>query len=236
MSSPSAPLVSIIVPVYNGEPHLDLALKSIFGQDYRPFEVIVIDDGSKDHSADIVKSYQSVRYFYQSNQGVAAARNYGIELAQGEFIAFIDQDDTWLPSKLTRQVEYLLVHSEVDCTITRVKFFLEPAVATPPWLKPDILLRDHPGYFPSALVARRKVFEKLGLFDPGYQMGSDADWFFRAKRHGIPVAVVPETLVRRRIHAANHSYQSGLAMTEILKVVKASIDHQRDRHPKKTPP
>jgi glycosyltransferase involved in cell wall biosynthesis len=223
------PLVTVIVPVYNGERYVGSALKSILGQDYRPLEIIVVDDGSVDGSADIVKSFPEVRYLHQCNQGVAVARNTGLDAAQGQFIAFLDQDDSWMPNKLNRQIDYLLKYAQVDCIITKSRLFLEPGIEAPSWLKKDLLLEDHEGYFPSALVVRKTAFEKVGRFDPAYSMSSDSDWFFRAKNCGMSIAVLPETFVHRRIHEANHSYQAQLACSELLKVVKSSIDRQRSR-------
>src|SRR6185369_6617714 len=104
------PLVSVIIPVYNGARYLGAALESVFAQTYREFEVIVVDDGSVDDSGVIAQSFPEVRYIHQANQGVAAARNHGIEAAGGEFFAFLDQDDLWNEDKLKRQVEFLLSH------------------------------------------------------------------------------------------------------------------------------
>jgi glycosyltransferase involved in cell wall biosynthesis len=118
-----AGLVSVIVPVYNGENYLSETLDSIFAQDYEPFEVIVIDDGSTDGSADIVQSYSNVRYIHQSNQGVPVARNTGLTAAQGEFIAFSDQDDLWKPNKLRVQTGYLLQYTEVQYVLCKTRLF-----------------------------------------------------------------------------------------------------------------
>jgi glycosyltransferase involved in cell wall biosynthesis len=225
----SQPLVTVVVPLYNGERYLAFALKSIFGQDYRPLEIIVVDDGSVDGSADIAKSFPEIRYIHQSNQGVAVARNIGIDAARGQFIAFLDQDDSWMPNKLKRQIDYLLKYPQVDCVITKSRFFLEPGIDAPSWLKKDLLLEDYAGYVPSALVVRKTAFAKVGRFDPAYSMGSDSDWFFRAKNCGMSIAVLPETFVHQRIHEANHSYQAQLACSELLKIVKTSIDHRRGR-------
>ena len=107
-------MVSIILPVYNGERFLDSALKSIFSQTYRAFEVIVVDDGSTDSTADIAHGYP-VRYFAQSNSGPGKARNNGIDYARGELIAFLDADDIYLPEKLEKQVRYLEMNQE--CSI-----------------------------------------------------------------------------------------------------------------------
>ena len=222
-------LVTVIVPVYNGERYLAFALKSIFEQDYCPLEIIVVDDGSVDGSADIVKSFPEIRYLHQSNQGVAVARNVGLDAARGQFIAFLDQDDLWMPNKLSRQIDYLLKYPQVDGVLTKSRLFLEPGIEAPSWLKRGLLLEDQAGYFPSALVVRKTAFEQVGHFDPAYRTSSDSDWFFRAKNCGISIAVLPETLVHRRIHRANHSYQAQLASSEILKVVKSSIDRQRSR-------
>src|SRR5437588_5735159 len=90
-----SPLVSIIMPVYNGACFLAPALQSILDQQYRSFELIVVDDGSVDDTAKIVQAMAGVRYFHQSNQGVATARNKGLAVAKGEYIAFLDADDLW---------------------------------------------------------------------------------------------------------------------------------------------
>jgi len=100
----SRPLVSVVIPVYNAEPFLREALDSVLAQDYEPFEVIVVDDGSTDGSGTIARSYPEVRYLRQENQGPAVARNAGIAAAQGEFLAFFDADDVMLPNKLSVQV------------------------------------------------------------------------------------------------------------------------------------
>src|SRR6476660_1471039 len=111
------PLVSVIIPVYNGTCYLRAALESVFAQTYRPFEVIVVDDGSLDDSGVIAQSFDDVRYIHQENQGVAAARNNGIEVARGEFLAFLDQDDLWTPEKLKLQMGHLLSDPELGYTL-----------------------------------------------------------------------------------------------------------------------
>ena len=103
----NSPLVSTIIPVFNGERLLPEALDSVFRQDYRPIEVIVVDDGSTDGTSLVARSCPEVRYLYQSNQGLGAARNAGIAAACGEFIAFLDADDIWLPRKLSSQMNFL---------------------------------------------------------------------------------------------------------------------------------
>ena len=107
------PLVSIIVPMYNAETHIKDCLDSLLGQSYESKEIIVVDDGSSDNSAEIVKSFgNSVKYILQENAGSAVARNTGLDHANGEFIAFNDSDDLWAPNRLHQQVKFLQDHPE----------------------------------------------------------------------------------------------------------------------------
>ena len=112
-------LVTVIVPVYNGEAFIGEALDSALAQDLDGVEVIVVDDGSTDGTREIVKDMAGVQYVWQQNQGPAAARNTALELARGEFVAFLDADDRIPPSKLRTQVGYLRQHPEVGCVLSR---------------------------------------------------------------------------------------------------------------------
>jgi len=109
-------LVSVVVPVYNGEQYLEKTVESILSQDYLNLELILVDDGSSDNSVELIKNIAAqndrIKPFYNSNGGVANARNFGIAQAKGEFVAFCDQDDLWLPTKLTKQIP-LFDNSEV---------------------------------------------------------------------------------------------------------------------------
>jgi len=219
------PLVSVIIPVHNCERYLAEAIESVLAQTYRPIEVVVVDDGSTDNSADIARSYQEIHYIYQPHQGVAAARNVAIAAAQGEFIAFLDADDRWPSDKLRVQVEYLIEHPHVGYTISRLQNFLAPGVNLPPRVKKSLLERDQIGLM--TLVARRTVFEQVGGFDPGYRVGSDFEWFTRATDAGIPTAILPRVLLYRRIHDSNLSSQPQTRAASLLRMFKASIDRQR---------
>lgn len=223
------PLVSVIIPVYNGGRYLRAALESVFAQTYRPFEVIVVDDGSKDDSGVIAQSFPDVRYIRQANQGVAAARNNGIEAARGEFFAFLDQDDLWTPDKLKLQIEHLLSHPELGYTLTQQKFFLDPGATLPSWFRKELFSLVHPGWVLGTLVVRRTAFEKVGNFATGYSAASDGDWFFRAKAAEIPMEVVPELLLMKRLHGDNDSARAKDILSELRKVVKSSLDRQRSQ-------
>src|SRR2546427_4231674 len=108
------PVVSVVIPVYNGERYLADAIQSVLDQTYQNLEVIVVDDGSTDGSAAVAKRFgDAIRYVRQANGGVCQARNTGISVARGTYLAFLDQDDLWLPDKLAVQVAYLESHPEV---------------------------------------------------------------------------------------------------------------------------
>lgn len=220
-------LVSVILPVYNGERYLSFALQSVLEQDYRPFEVIVVDDGSVDDSANIAKSHSEVRYVYQPNQGVGAARNLGISLSRGDFIAFLDQDDMWTSNKLSVQMDYLVNHPHIAHVLAKQRIFLEPGTTMPSWLKKDILNNEEMGALPGTLVARKSIFAQIGNFDPGYTTSSDTDWFFRAKDAGVPMVTLPEVLLHRRVHRNNHSYHTKSSHVELLNIARTSIKRQR---------
>lgn len=224
------PLVSVIIPVYNGERFLAAALDSVFAQDYRPTEVIVVDDGSTDMSARIARSYSGVRYIYQDNQGHATARNTGIGAARGEYIAFLDADDIWLPDKLNIQISYLIQNPLVGYVISRMHAILETGAEWPVSLNRNHYLEDPPCFLPSSLVVRKIVMGKIGLFDSHYRIANDCDWFFRAKDAGVLMAIIPQVLVHRRIHLSNQSHEKSVT-SETFAAVRDSIKRKRQPGP-----
>jgi len=220
----SNPLVSVIIAVSNCERYLAQAIKSVLAQTYRPIELIIVDDGSTDGTADIARSYKEVHYIYQDNQGVAAARNTGISASQGQFISILDADDLFPPNKLKVQVTYLLKHPRVGYTIGRIQNFPDSESSLPTHTT-NLLESDQLGL--ASLVARRVIFEQIGGFDASYRVASDFEWITRAKDAGIPIAILPEIVLHRRIHSSNMSYQTQARRASLVRMFKASIDRQR---------
>ncbi len=119
-----SPLVTVIIPFSSYERHLDAATRSVLRQTYAPVEIILVDDGSTDRSAALAQAYvPPARYVRRENGGAGAARNTGIERASGEFLAFCDVDDVWLPTKLERQMTTVLRDHSIDLVFTRVTEF-----------------------------------------------------------------------------------------------------------------
>jgi glycosyltransferase involved in cell wall biosynthesis len=230
MVSNNAPLVSIIIPVYNGEKYLAEAIESVLVQTYRPVEIIVIDDGSTDESANIAKSFKDVRYSHQTNQGVSVARNVGLENARGEFIAFLDADDIWMFNKLYTQINYLLKNPHVCYTITNQRIIIEPGTSVPAFFNKELLQKDHAAFVPSSLVTRKVVFEQIGGFDTTYvNSGEDIEWFIRAKDAGMLMVVHEETLLHRRMHKSNISMHRRKNYPRLLRTLKKTIDRQANQ-------
>ncbi len=222
------PLVSVIVPVYNGARYLRAALQSIFEQDYYPIEVIVADDGSTDNTAAIVRLFPDVTYVGLEHKGVASARNAGLERARGEFISFLDADDLWTPQKTSLQMSYLQGNQHVDCTVGHNRCFREPGVSTPEWLPrkyfEDICVAN---CSLCALLAHRFVFEKVGSFNPQLRSGEDMDWFMRLRDKGITLETLPDVLFLRRFHDSNMTYEARDDRSHLVNIFKASINRKR---------
>jgi glycosyltransferase involved in cell wall biosynthesis len=230
------PLISCIVPVFNGERYLAEALNSILAQPYAPLEIIVADDGSTDGSAAIARSYgDRVRVVRQPNSGAPAARNLGLEAARGELIAFLDADDLWHREKLVRQSARFVARPELEVSVTHLQTFWVPELrAEAERFRDHPLSQPQPGYVTQTMLARRAVFARVGGFNTGLSVGDPMEWFVRAAEHGAVMELLPDTLAYRRLHQRNLSWESGrarrmtAAMQEaVLRVVKESLDRRR---------
>ncbi len=221
------PLVSIVIPVKNGELFLAHALDSVVAQTYKNYEIVVVDGQSVDRTAEVAKSYEAVRYIYQTSHGLSHAYNIGIDAARGELIAFLAHDDKWTPDKLSVQVNYLMNHPDIQYTIARVKFFLEPGFPTPPGFRKELLENDHVGRILETLVARKSIFDVLGKFDPVVAISMDVDWYSRANDSNVPMAILSEVLLYRRVHDTNNSLQVEINNQryneEMLKLLRRSV-------------
>lgn len=223
------PLVSVIIPVYNGERYLGAAIESVQAQSGHVLEIIVVDDGSTDRSAQIAQRYHpTVRYVQQANAGPGAARNLGVTLAQGLFLAFIDADDLWLPDKLERQLVYLDQHPTVDMVFGQVEQFISPELppAQQPALPtPSIMAGVHVG----AMLIRRQRFIESGPFATTWTIGEFIEWYGRAEAHGLRAALLPDVVMQRRLHATNLTRRTQNRRQEYLHILKAHLDQKRGR-------
>lgn len=229
MSPSDALSVSVVLAVKNSERYLAQALESVRAQTYAPCEVLVVDGGSTDRSVELASAFPGVRVLAQSGTGFVDAWNCGITAARGELIAILDSDDYWAPEKLERQVARFAAEPETDYSLTRMRFFLDRADYIPPGFKPELLDRDHVGRFPGALVARRALFDRIGLFDTRWEIAGDVDWFARVQDGGARLGIVPAVLYFKRVHETNLSYNARTFSPEIVRVLKRSLARRREQ-------
>ena len=225
MTAAGAPLVSVVVPVRDEERFLAQALESVAAQTHEPVEVIVVDDGSRDRSTAIARSFPGVRVLEQAPAGPGAARNRGIAAARGELLTFFDADDLMLPEKLERQAAHLLAHPETGCVLCRHEVFTEDggeppawAVAPPAWLARNPALEGRGILQPLSALARREVVEAVGPFSESF--GEDLDWLCRVFEAGVRVESVDAVLLRKRIHDANLTHDLGSSRRAMFRALR----------------
>ena len=223
----SCPLVSIVLPLYNGERFIGETVASVLRQSYRNYELLVIDDGSRDRGRQLLPDDARIRLFVRDNHGVAATRNFGIEQARGEIIAFIDQDDEWLPEKLEIQMRRLMANPEVDYNLTMMRYDLVGGIPRPWWLKPEQVENPQPGLLPSALLARRRAFSKVGLFNEKLVNASDMEWFLWAERLGVKREIIDQVLLLHKIHDSNRSHDQQTNKKELFMILRRQIAASR---------
>jgi glycosyltransferase involved in cell wall biosynthesis len=190
--NPSCPRVSVIIPAYNAEAFIGETLASVQGQTFTDWEVVVVDDGSGDRTANIVIQLQStdprIRLIHQTNQGVSAARNLGIAQSQGDILAFLDADDQWLPSKLSAHLQQFEANPSLGVSFDRVEFLSQVGEATGQFstgrltgIMPQHLLSENPTTTTSSWVVRREVFDQVGRFCPTMNYSEDLEWLLRVR-------------------------------------------------------
>jgi len=216
----SSPLVSVIMAAYNAAEHIGEALESALAQDWRPLEIVVVDDGSSDDTATVVGRYPEVVYVHQDNKGPSAARNAAVEHSSGEFVANFDSDDLLPPTRVSDQVEYLLSHPEVGAVFGRQEW-----MNAPEWMTRDSVYGDVDGIPLSSVMFRREVFSQLGGYDTSFVHGEDMDLLVRMRECGIEYLVIPEVVLYRRYQAS--SLTGGRAPHEpLLRSLRAKLARQ----------
>lgn len=209
----SEPLVSVVIPAYNAARTLLTTVQSVFEQTIQDFEIIIVDDGSKDNTIEAAKSIEDsrVKVLSQPNSGAPAARNTGIKAAKGEYVAFLDADDLWMPHKLERQLDILTSKKDVTAVQSGVYFVddnLEVLSICPCFESKDVLLetllfQNMPGTM-STLMVKRSMFEQIGYLDTKLVILEDWELMIRLARF-CNLQSVEEPLSLYRIYVGNRS-------------------------------
>lgn len=201
MKSTNPPLVSVIIPTYNRAWSLNRAINSVLAQDYKPIELIVVDDDSTDATAEMLSSYgETLKVIRQKNSGVSAARNRGINESTGSLVAFLDSDDYWLPKKLSTQVDFFSSHPEALICQTEELWIKNNRRINPKkhHRKPSGMIFSPSLHLclisPSAVMIRKTLFEDVGLFDETLPACEDYDLWLRVTCR-FPVFLINTPLI-----------------------------------------
>lgn len=233
------PLASVVIPAYNAERYIGEAIESVLAQTYSPLELIVVDDGSADRTAELAGAYPEATVIVQENSGPSAARNRGAATASGEFLTFHDSDDAMTPDKLAVQVGYLRDNPSAGCVLAGQELIVEPGAELPFWAEgskvPVMMpprppeLADEPDVHPMTMVVRREAFDLVGQFDESMRAAEDFDWMLRASEEGVEIARLAKVVLRRRIHAASLTQDAAAGRAGLFRAFKGRIDRNRAR-------
>jgi glycosyltransferase involved in cell wall biosynthesis len=202
------PAVSVIIPTCNYGDFIDDALKSVFDQTFKDFEVIVVDDGSTDDTGTRIAVYgDKIRYLYQMQKGPGSARNKGISESNGEFIAFLDADDLWYPTKLEKQIEKMRGNPRLGMVLTDNSLFDENGIYKDYVAKINYLFKGDivsniflkSGVVTPTVMVRRKALDKVGLFEESLYIAEDDNLWIRIAAE-FEVDIVDESLAQIRDH------------------------------------
>jgi glycosyltransferase involved in cell wall biosynthesis len=231
MNSVKLPTVSCIIPAFNCARYVGEAIDSALAQTYRPVEIIVVDDGSTDGTADVVDAYKKhVRYLRQTNAGPAAARNYGLRVASGDFMALLDADDIWHPDKLDRQISCFRNRPELDICVAHVQnFWISELKEEAKRFENHRIAKPLAGYCTGTLVARKVRFDSIGHFNEDLKHGDVKEWFIRAAEQRALMELLPDVLLYRRLHFSNISRAVSDSFDDHLRIIKGSLARRRQR-------
>lgn len=215
MSKTSSPVVSVVIPCYNGEEFVAEAIESVFSQTYPSWELIIVNDGSDDNSRKVINQFDDriTVISHDENRGIAAAMNTGIRNASGEFIAFLDQDDLWKEDKLLLSVQEMgelespgLVQTGLENRDDQhnEKKIIKAGYGDIPdrALARDLLLRTKPFYSSSTMMVSKRAIGEVGLFDERLTRWADQEMWIRVLSHPeFSSTCVPKSLVIKRSHS-----------------------------------
>ena len=218
-------LVSIVMAAFDEEAFIAEALQSVLAQTYQPVEVIVVDDGSGDRTAEIAQAYD-VCLLRRPHLGASAARNAGLAVARGSYWTVFDADDVMPPDRLAAQVAHLEQHPELGLVLGLTEAFVSPGEPRPAHYNP---VWDN-GPFPACagtMLARRAALEVVGPFDETLALAYDVDWLARAKDAGVIAGQVDQLSLRYRIHRGNSTADAGAVHLAMLALLRTSVGRRR---------
>lgn len=224
--------ISVVLPVFNGAAYLAAALESILAQTITVSEIIVVDDGSTDQSGAIAAAASPlVRVIGQENQGTATAVNHGVGECRSDWVAFLDADDLWHPTKLEWQIAAAQAQPAREAIFGYAEQFISPELSPEEARRLKFDPTPVPAYILSSLLVQRKSWQRVGPLDPGLKVGEFVEWYSRALRLDLRTHLIPELVLRRRLHLTNKSRLNPAARKDFLTIAQRAISARRKADP-----
>ena len=228
MATDQACSVSVVITAYQCARYVGQAIDSVLAQTRPAQQVIIVDDGSTDECAQVAQSYGSrVQYVYQSNQGAGPARNTGLRLATGDWLALLDGDDYWAPTKLADQLAAAVFDPRLEAVFGYMQAFVSPELDLTAQARPRTVPAAVPGYCAGTLIIQRAAFWRVGAFPEQYGVGEFVEWYGRGVDAGLRIQMLPATLAWRRLHANNTTRRSRDRRADYAHVLKSMLDRRR---------
>jgi len=223
------PLITAAIPVRNGEAYLAEAIESVLMQTRPCDQLIVVDNGSADRSAEIAAGFGApVEVVSEPRPGIGAARNAALRAARGDYLAFLDADDLWEPDKTALQLAAFETAPRLQLVFGHVLQFVSPDLAAEEAEALRVPASSQPGQYIGAMLARRDAIEAIGLWPEDVRVSDGLSFLLRARELGLEQAMLAETVTLRRIHGANHSIQNRDERAEFARHLKRSLDRRRE--------
>jgi glycosyltransferase involved in cell wall biosynthesis len=220
--------VTVVIPVRDGERYLAEALNSVLAQTHPPCEILVVDDGSTDRTVAVTERYASpVRCTSQRAAGIGAARNRGVAEARGEYLAFLDADDTWPSDRLKNQLAAFAAYPRPDLVFGYIEQFISPDLSGAARSELVCPNQPQPAFLANTMLLPRAVWDRVGPFSTTAVRSEFLDWLLRAREQGLREVMVNDVVLRRRLHDANHGRMQRETASEYAVTLKRALDRRR---------
>jgi glycosyltransferase involved in cell wall biosynthesis len=220
--------ISVVIPVHNGAVHLAETIESVLAQTLPAASIIVVDDGSNDDTPNVAQAFgERIRYVRQDHAGAAQARNTGVQQVGTNYLAFLDGDDLWVPSKLELQRRVLARSAEPLMVFGHTIQFASPELSREETAALKFPTTPMAAITASALLMRTTDFLAAGNFDTALETGEFIEWYARARDKGTAAHVLPEIVVHRRLHRNNHGRRRRDARPDYVRALKSVLDSRR---------
>lgn len=225
----SEPTVSAAIPVRDGEAYLAEAIESVLAQSRPCDQVIVVDNGSSDRSAEIAAGFGApVEVVSEPRPGIGAARNAALRAARGDYLAFLDADDLWEAEKTALQLDAFEAEPGLQLVLGHVRQFVSPELSGEDAAGLRVPTEPQPGQYIGAMLARRTAVEAIGPWPQDVRVSDGLTFFLRARELGLAQTMLAETVTLRRVHGDNHSLNNSDQRREFARHLKRSLDRRRE--------